>query len=53
MPDYRAVIIKHGRETQVRVGSLESVVRWAEQVIQDYDVDTVRISKVDKEDDET
>ena len=50
MPDYRVAIIENGRETQIRVGSLESVVEWAEQVIRSIGASTVRISKIDKED---
>ena len=52
MPDYRAVIIENGRETQVRVGSLEAVVRWAEEAMKASSVDMVRINKIDREDGE-
>ena len=47
MPDYRAAVIENGRETHVRVGTLESVVEWAEVVMIATGATTVKISKID------
>lgn len=50
MPDYRAAVIANGQETDVSVGSLEEVVQWAEWMIETMGANSVRISKVEKED---
>ena len=51
MPDYRAAIIENGRETQVRVGSLDDILRWVEGMKAALDACTVSINKIteDKE----
>ena len=50
MPEYRGAVIENGRETQVCVGSLESVVKWAEKTIEVLGAHSVRISKMEEKD---
>ena len=49
MPDYRAAIIENGVETQVRVGTLDDLLRWAEEYMMITGAEMVRFSKLEEE----
>lgn len=49
MPDYRAVIVENGVETQIRVGTLDDLLRWAEEYMMITGAEMVRFSKIAQE----